>query len=304
MKLALGALLTAGLAGCALSEDDRDWNAYLAELDQVEREGLLPFDPQAPVQESLPYWYASPEAFFDAWRGSGTGVFPHRPTWDAQRALARDMERRGFLRRSFSILEEDPPSDEAVDFLIAATSHVDPHRRALAVFILADVPRLGKRMDLEDRILPALLRALGDVDGLTRAAAAWAIGVLVEDDPEDPTQAAKALAPRLQDPEFFVRHNAACALVRLGQTPGDIVPILQRHLKHENWWIVAGATAALLKVGPPAKAAVPDLLATLRHPVPTCRTNALAALEAVDPAALKGNADAEKVRQELPRPPY
>ena len=303
MKFALVVLL-AGLAGCALSQDERDWNEYVAELDQIEREGLPPFDPKAPVQESLPRWYAFPEAFFDAWRGSGTGQFPHRPSWDAKRALARDLESRKLLERSFSVLEEDPPSEEAVDFLIAATAHADPHRRALAVFILADVPRLGNRMDLEDRILPAVLRALEDVDGIARAAAAWAVGVLVEDDPEDLTRAAKVLAPRLQDPEFFVRHNAACALVRIGQVSGDLVPILQRHLKHENWWIVAGATAALLKVGPPAKAAVPDLLSTLRHPVPTCRTNALLALEAVDPAALKGNADAEKVRKELPQPPY
>lgn len=304
MKLALGALLAAGLAGCALSEDERDWNDYVAELDLVEREGMPPFDPKAPVQESLPNWYAFPEAFFDAWRGSGTGEFPHRPTWDAKRALARELEGRKLLRRSLSILEEDPPTDEAVDFLIAASSHADPHRRALAVFILADVPRLGKRMDLEDRILAAVIRSLGDLDAITRAAAAWAIGVLVEDDPEDPTQAAKALAPRLQDPEFFVRHNAACSLVRIGRASADVVPILQRHLKHGNWWIVAGATAALLKIGAPAKAAVPDLLETLRHPVRTCRTNALAALEAVDPAALKGNADAEKVRKETPKPPY
>ena len=81
--------------------------------------------------------------------------------------------------------------------------------------------------------------------------------------------------------------------------PDAAIPLLRKHLEHDSWWIVAGAITALRKIGPRAKPAAPDLLLLLRHSVDTCRKNAYLALEALDPALLKDQPAAERVRNEL-----
>lgn len=292
MKLWLPLLL---LAGCSKSDDDQAWEAFQKELS----EPLPAASPDAAPEPMLPSWYALPDAFYDAWFGSGSGQYPHRPTWEAQRRLRGEMEKAGLLALEVGFAAT-PPSDKAVNHLLAAAKDVDPHRRARALFILADAPRLGDRPELRAKILPATAAALADPDGYVRASAAWSLGRLLEEVEIDPAPVAAELVPLLKDSESFVRHNAACALAGMGKAPDEAVAVLREQVGRENWWIVAGATVALLKVGAPrASAAVPDLVRLLRHPVDTCRKNAYAALEKLDPAALKDNPAAERVRNEL-----
>jgi HEAT repeat protein len=283
------------LAGCSKSDDDQAWEAFQKEL----AEGLPPASPDAAPEPLLPSWYALPDAFYDAWFGSGTGQYPHRPTWEAQRRLSGEMEKAGLLAREVGFAST-PPSDKAIDHLLAAAEDVDPHRRARALFILADAPRLGGRPELRARIVLSTAAALADRDGLVRASAAWSLGRLLEGVEIDPAPVAGELAPLLKDPEFFVRHNAACALAGLGKAPDAAVVVLREHLERQNWWIVSGSTVALLKIGAPrAKEAVPALVRLLRHPHEACRKNAYAALEKLDPDALKDSPAAERVRNEL-----
>ena len=136
-------ILLSGLAlGCSKSDDDKAWEAHQAEVRKIVKEGLPPFDPKTPRQLSFPYWYEFPDGFYDAWFGSAMNVELHRPTWEARRRLTREMEAAGHIAREGGF-EKSKPSDGAVDYLVAATSHADWNTRALALFILADVPRMG-----------------------------------------------------------------------------------------------------------------------------------------------------------------
>jgi HEAT repeat protein len=289
--------------GCSKSDDDKAWDAYQAEVEKAVNEGLPPFDPNQPPKPTTPSWYGMPDAFYDAWYGSGLNEKLHRPSWNAQRLLEREMLKSSAITLGFSI-GAPPPSDKAVDVLIASASHADPNVRARAIFILCDIPKLGERPDALPKLLPATGAGLADPNGVVRASAAYALGRLLEEVEGDKSNALSELARLLKDPEPFVRYNAAVAITKLGGASDEVVAVLRADLRHENWWVVGGAAAGLRRLGPRAKAAAPDLVELLRHPVDTCRRNAYAALETIDSAALTGPY-AEKVRQEMnPRTPY
>jgi len=290
-------LLTAACSGSQDTAEESDWKAYLADLKKAEEPSPAVLEPRKDLP--LPFWYEGPDASYDAWYGESTGVFPHRPTWRAHRLLAREMEAKGLIRRGASILEVAAPSDDAVDHLIGTTRDADSSARALALFILGDLPDLGKRPELRSRIAPVLMARLTDADQTVRASAAWSLGKQFGDSSAGKADAVAAVASRLQDSDPFVRYAAANTLARLNGATADAIRILKENLTHRNWWVVAGAAASLMRIGKDADAVVPDLLALLRHTNGTVRRNSYAALEAIRPAVLKDNPAAEKVAKEI-----
>jgi hypothetical protein len=281
------------LAGCAAEPDETDWQAYLAELKDVEAHGMTPANPGTPVHPTLPYWLEGPIFFFDVLYGSGGGPFPNRQVWRAQRTLSREVETRGGVEKK--VFDTDPAPDAAIDVLIAATRHADWAVRGAATLVVGELPHLGRRPEERPRVSLALVMRAKDEAAIVRAAAAHALGMLIEG-PDDGR--GDALESLLGDADPYVRHHAACALARIGQATPAVLPILRDSLKHENGWVVAGAIVALTQIGFPGKAAASDLPPLLRHPHSTVRSNAYSALERLDPEALENNPDADKVRQE------
>lgn len=268
---------------------DPEWEAYLEEL----RDPILPaFDPKAEIKPSLPYWLEGPLATFEAIYGEGTGRFPDRPTWQARRWIAKEMEARGLVEREFDFVRP-PATDGAIEFLAGACRHPDWTIRAVASFVLEAIPKLGNRPDANERLVAVLLANLDDEAAAVRAMALYSLRDMAD------ARIASRIEPLLRDPDRFARHNAACALARFGHASRAQVAVLRRDLRHPHWWMVAGAEVALMKMGSAAAEAVPDLLGLLRHDAATVRRNAYSALEVLDPASLAGNPDAERVKEDL-----
>ncbi|RPH40190.1 MAG: HEAT repeat domain-containing protein [Planctomycetota bacterium] len=209
------------------------------------------------------------------------------------------MEERGWIVRGKEVTNIAPPSDPAVDYLSGTTAHGDWPVRAIALYILGDLPQLGGRPELRTRITPVLTARLMDGHPTVRASATWSLGKLLRETPERPADVITAIASRLKDSDPFVRYAAAHSLASLNSTTPEAIPILKENLAHKSWWVVAGAAASLMRVGAEAGVAVPDLLTLLHHSNGTVRRNSYAALEAIRPEALKGSPDAENVRKEI-----
>jgi HEAT repeat protein len=276
--------------------DDPEWEAYLNELNSFE--AMAPVLPPSSFKPTLPMWFEQPILYFEPIYGEGMGRFPDRPTWQARRLLTKDLESRGLITREYGF-ERRPASDAAIDAVIEASSHEQWTVRAVATFILGDVPSLGNRPDARAKVLSALLGKTRDESGVVRAFAARAMGTLFRENREGREEAAEALRPLLRDRELFARYTAACALSHVGSANAETIEVLRKNLTHPNWWTVAGAVASLYRIGAPARSAVPDLLPLLRHKTDTVRRNTYTALELLDPAVLVDNPDAPRAKKDL-----
>lgn len=110
-----------------------------------------------------------------------------------------------------SVQGETPSVDQWVEALTAG----DPHKRHRAMH------RVGDQQIRDARVVPILIRALGDPDPEFRCVAAWALGRL------RCANALDALKAAARDASWHVRTMAAVAVKEIEKAPEQFVPLAE-----------------------------------------------------------------------------
>ncbi len=158
----------------------------------------------------------------------------------------------GWMQTIMRTSEQD--AERAMSALLQAVqSDPSPSVRIMALNMLKFI---GTE---DDRVLPAMIGALGDDDPLVREIAAQEIGNLGE----DAVAAVPALIGVLQDVDTGVRFMAAQALGNIGPEAVEAAPFLILLIEDENPGVRGAAIRALGEIGPGAVEAVPALIQVL-----------------------------------------
>lgn len=205
---------------------------------------------------------------------------------------------------------EDPPeqSDRVAEAVFKRLSQKDLlplEKKNVIVYLGEWVQTVTLSETMRDKLVPLLIKALGEEDIQVRSQAAWALGKIKEGDLSVP-----ALIGVLADEDFTVRHNASLSLqwIGTGGLPqlkealgkrGDLtdahlylvlcgidptlratyLPVFLKNLDHEFLLVRQLAIQEISKMGGEAKAAIPKLVALFKHDSKDVRNGSIKALE-------------------------
>jgi HEAT repeat protein len=156
-------------------------------------------------------------------------------------------------------------SNRATTRLIAQLGDADPHSRSKAARALALPEHAG-----DARVVPALVRAVGDVSPLVQETAITSLGQF----PESAEPALSALAEALHSNTTPVRVAAALAIAKIDSQATNYREVMLESLREGN----ASMFLEIGQLGRRAEWAAPSLVSLLTHPRTHVRALAARAL--------------------------
>jgi len=144
------------------------------------------------------------------------------------------------------------PSDAGktvAEWLAMSAAGTDPER-ATAVSALAEIAKQDRNSD--QRVIPAIVRALDDKAPHVRFVAAIAVSIVGPDG----SAAGDRLLELLEDKDAAVRRAAVESIPRVGVPSNLAVPPLTKMLDDDNHIVRVRAAQSLARYGPDAKKAI------------------------------------------------
>jgi len=209
-----------------------------------------------------------------------------------------------YLQNAYEKL--DLKDEHTIPDLLDMLQHKDPKVRARAVGIL------GYIGPVNDKIVPALAKALADGEADVRRRAAKSLGKIGDDaqpyilkalqsDNVDVHEAAlhavdyldssfpkkiPVFLEGLSDSSVTIRYTAAKILGDIGKYAYSAIPALIDALEDDSSWVQGSVIAALGEIGRPAAAAIPPLLTYVFNQDPDTRKAVKEAIWNIQPNAL------------------